>query len=413
MKVKEGFAIFADICIMLMNAVGWLGVYAFNEFYQYHKIKYTMGFLWIFVYFVLFFLIWHFLKNRILRIAGLVSLYIPLVAYMILAVPLLVEKAIFFLIMITVWTMHIHGLWKQSQKHLTYKVMWYYFAEVIVIYAYGIHGDEREVSIFAFFLAIGLILLHFWNLYVANLAVYFAKKDGMEGISSGLIFGLNSVIVLGVLLVMYLGMFVTLLCKDNSVLLGLTDSMVWLVQAFAGVILSAFSWIKGINMPVEDKTVSLGMPSSDSSEMVELQNGDGNLAPVIAVILGVAVCILCMYLIVRKMKRIMGKHLQSGDEVEEIAVPEELATKPHVFQRVYKQLWHSDAEKVRRHFKRRVRQSLHKTVHKSETAQDLCRRVNEKDDDDISELTYWYEVARYGNEKMDKKKIKRRLNDKK
>lgn len=405
----EGIHLLQDISIWIIHGFAWLGVYFFLDMYKNEEAELLFGIFWICVIMLAVHLLRHFCQRLPFLLAGHGVFYAIIILFAHETVYLKEERTIFCLLMLTGMLAGSIQEWRTGFGHTIYTFPWYLIPEILIIYFYGIYKTNTDYQTMAFVLVLLFVIGHFWCLYLQGMNDYLDQNMKLEGTPGGRIFQTNTRMILYILLGLLL-----LIILVGSFQFGRFSGQVggYIAAFFRMLVLGIQSlmhllqwWNHGKST---EESTDFDIPSVTS---MPDSSGDSNSTGYVAMCLIISLLVF-FYLVYRLAKAFddrddhewqrpdYGGYQGINDQVEDIAGGER--KRFHLFR--------TNREKVRYRFKKRVKKTMEGHIPVGDTAWELTRELQKREESHpvgLTQLTELYDVARYGYREISAEEIRK------
>ncbi|MBO5144812.1 MAG: hypothetical protein J6C19_04665 [Lachnospiraceae bacterium] len=270
-------------------------------------------------------------------------------------------------------------------NHPTPSLVWYFAA----VYVFGIGFDSKELCDMAFFSAIVYLLISLVYTHCGTTQAYLKQNRRTQGIPKKRLYGISSMMLLMFLLLLFVGMLPAVFMSEYR---QYTDVRDW------------FGDVGPVSYQYQSDGEFLGS-AAGGADMLELFN-DGEPTPEPSVfintvfwVIGIA-CLLAFFYgifqIVRQVLLDFRNNLdENGDVIEEIK-DEESSFKEELVGLKRLRGMESEAEKIRRRYRRTIRRHRKDIPKPYETPLEIEDGAGLKGDEEMKLLHTKYEEVRYG-----------------
>lgn len=286
-------------------------------------------------------------------------------------------------------------------------IPWPSFLTCTIIYILSIITHLAELTIRTYIITILLLVIYYIMVYVEGVNEYIDSAKTVSGLPLKRMLHTNTTIIGIVIFLLLFGLFLGYIFGSDEMTDAIGDALQWFFQMLFHAILLLIEWLG------KWLTQYLGMQdiepnSADDLAAGEQATGWGLIVEMLLMVIVLAVVSFLLYHLMRKLIRLLLKPRSYEDDIIEEAENVKVVEREKSRGRAV--LYHRQtlAEKARRYYKRRI------LKHKNEiilTAQSTCRdieqEIEEKEQEDIHELTELYARLRYGSQEPDRAMLKK------
>lgn len=287
-------------------------------------------------------------------------------------------------------------------------IPWPSFLTCTIIYILSIMTHLSALTSRTYIITILLLVIYYIMVYVEGLNEYIDSARTVSGLPLKRMLHTNTIIIGIVIFLLLFGLFLGYIFGSDELTDAIGDALQWFFQMLFHVILFLIEWIS------KWLTQYLGLqdidptPVDDDLSAGEQATGWGLIVELILMVVFLAVVSLLLYHLMRRLICLLLKPRTYGDDIIEEA--EKGKTLEREKSRGRAVLYHRQtlAEKARRYYKRRVLRHKDEIVLVAQsTCRDIEQEIEEKEQEDIHELTELYARLRYGGQEPDKAMVKR------
>lgn len=404
----EGIHLLQDVSLWIIQGFAWLGVYFFLDRYIQEETQLFFGVFWICVVRLSAVLLRHFCHKLPLLLAGHGVFYAVLLLCARETGYLKEERTIFCLLLLTGTLVGSIQAWRMGFDHTIYRFPWYFIPEILIIYFYGIYRSDPVYQIMAFTLTAVFLLGHFWCLYLQGMNDYLDQNKQLEGIPGDRIFHTNTRMIVSILM----GLLLVVILVGAMQFDRFSGLMGGYLAVFFQIIIQGIqALVRALRWWNQGETAR--EPDANHQPLVtQMPDGSGNALDSGTVFPVMLVCLLIFFYLVYRLAKAFdnrddhewsrpdyGGYQGADDRVESISGEE----KPRFH------LFRTNREKVRYHFKKRVKKTLRGHIPPGNTAWELAEELQRQEGEGkgLVPLTELYDVARYGKREITAEEVRK------
>ncbi len=297
--------------------------------------------------------------------------------------------------------------WRTTRPTLYEDVPWFVLTCTCIFYAIACGYHMETYALIIYYLGIGVLLLHFFQLFISGLIKLVSKSTQATSVPTNKIM-LTSVFIFifFTIILIILSMLVHHSSVDNafSALGQLLIKIIRFLSRTITYIVTIISVLMSKNtLKAEIEEAEQGLDDA----FKELQE-PSLLARILDGCLMIATMFLVIYLCYRMiivLIRIFNKrYVKDTDIIIEPETPKDITKLPKkkhpIIERLRDFFRNDNASKIRRAYRLKISSYKPVIFKKSDTPTDIAFRIQDIYNEDIEELTEVYEKARYSNEEI-------------
>lgn len=298
--------------------------------------------------------------------------------------------------------------WKTASSPKFYEgIPWVILTCTCIFYTIACGYKMGAYAFIIYYIGIGVLLLHFIQLFIAGLTKLVAKSKQATSVPTNKIMLTSGFIfILFAIIFVIASTFIHHSSVENA-FSALGQMLIRIIRLITRTItyivtlISVFFSKHSLNAEMED--AEQGM-----EEVLEEIQEPSLLAQILQGCIMIAAMFVAIYLVYRMLTafvRIFSKrYVQDTDIVIEANKPKETTKKPKkknsLVKRLQEFLRNDNASKIRRAYRLKVSSYKPVIFKKQDTPTDIAIRIDNTYNEDITELTEVYEKARYSNEEI-------------
>lgn len=405
------YHILEDMSVLLMELVGWLGIYLSVLYYiGQTETEDVLGLLALPVFYAVSYAVRRLVTALWGVLLGHALLALPVIGIMARSAQIAPEITTFYLAVVIGCFIGAIAHYRRGQVYMSYTGKWYLAIEVVVIFFWGVFTKNTELKNIGMIFGIVLILFHMWCSYLERMNDYLAERGAISNLSKHLIFDGSTRMVTRLLLLIFVCMLAAFYFQNDGLFAPIKDYVLFAIRKMLLWIAAVVRWVKNL---WGDNRVSDTSSVGDMEENFVTMDSTVLLDHPIMAVLGAIPYLVLLAFAIRefmrwlkrrkqKMEGVWGRKLEVPDEIEELGQAETESFWEKWKQRIFR----TNQEKVRFLFKLRVKRGLRDAIRASATARALGEQVQEENGVSMEPLTDLYEAARYSEREITAAEIK-------
>lgn len=405
---KTKYHFYLDISVCFMEMIAWLGVFLAVQvkLENADSLDYWLG-LSIPVVYIFVYVLREKVKNLWWLLSGHAILYMLVILLLMPSPQVQKEVSTFLLALITGCLIGSIDYYRYDRNFLEYQIKWYMILEVLFLFFWGLFTKNESLKWIGIFLGIIFLVFHLWCTYLDALNGYLDEKESMNNVPVKEIFK-NSFSVVSILLfcLTMVLLFVVTINQNGFleplkryIMLGIRK-LLWII----GLVIQFFANFSVLGDTMRGEEVKDELVMSPPGNTVDVHiwwmEIGGLIIMSVLLFFGLREFYLWIRKRTKKKKKLFRKRLLIPDEIEEVE-EEDGALK-----KLLKKVFRNNQERVRYLFKSKVKKSLGKKIRSSNTSEELRDNVLKQGQNDLTELTQLYQVARYSQREITKEQLR-------